>query len=172
MNTLLYKNISLTLYPRKGWCFCGVWEMGRETYTQREDFFFPYLLSGARRCQRLHPFVSRDTSGWLCILRSTAILSTLSKSDCMVLITWSPSGYTPVVLDCLIVLSYPCLLITAWQLVKTHGVTRNEPKIHVICYITVGNMHQLIRSTFSEKSARYKYNQGHSYYARQKGVGT
>ena len=24
------------------------------------------------------------------------------------------------------VLSYPCLLITAWQLVKAHGVTRNE----------------------------------------------
>ena len=28
------------------------------------------------------------------------------------------------------VLSYP------WQLVKAHGVTRNKPKIHVICYIT------------------------------------
>ena len=45
-NTLLYKNISLTLYSRKGWCFCGVWEMGGETFTQRENFF-PYLLPGA-----------------------------------------------------------------------------------------------------------------------------
>ena len=33
-------------------------------------------------------------------------------------------------------LSYPCLLITAWELVKEHGVTRNELKIHGICYIT------------------------------------
>ena len=30
-----------------------------------------------------------------------------------------------------------CLLITTWQLVKAHEVTRNEPKIHVICYITL-----------------------------------
>ena len=31
----------------------------------------------------------------------------------------------------------PCLLITTWQLVKPHGVTRNEPKIYVNChYIT------------------------------------
>ena len=56
--TLLYKNISLTLYSRKGWCFCGVWEMGGETYTLREDFFFPYLLPGTRGCQRLHPLAS------------------------------------------------------------------------------------------------------------------
>ena len=31
----------------------------------------------------------------------------------------------------------PCLLIVTWQLVKAHAVTRNEPNIHVICYITV-----------------------------------
>ena len=35
-NTLLYKNISYTLYSRKGWCFCGVWEMDGETYILRE----------------------------------------------------------------------------------------------------------------------------------------
>ena len=44
-----YENLSLTLYSWKGWCFCGVWEMGGETYTQREDFFL-YLLPGARWC--------------------------------------------------------------------------------------------------------------------------
>ena len=60
-----------------------------------------------------------------------------SKSDHVVLITWSPSGYTPVVPDCPDVLSYACLLITGWLLVKAHGVTRNKPKIHVICYITI-----------------------------------
>ena len=55
----------------------------------------------------------------------------------MVLISWSSSGYTPVGPDCHDALSSPCLLITTWQLVKAHGVTRNEPKIHVMCYITV-----------------------------------
>ena len=48
--TSMNKNISLTLYSQKGWCFWGVWEMSGETYTQREDFFFPYLLPGAWRC--------------------------------------------------------------------------------------------------------------------------
>ena len=57
-HTSLWKYISLTLYYRKSWCFCGVWEMGEETYTEREDFFFPYLLPGARECQRLHPLAS------------------------------------------------------------------------------------------------------------------
>ena len=35
-----------------------MWEMGGETYTQREDFFVPYILLGARGCQRLHPLAS------------------------------------------------------------------------------------------------------------------
>ena len=99
-NTFLYKNISLTLYSQEGWCFCSVWEMGGETYTQREDFFFPYLFPGARGCQRLHPLASRDTSDRLCVLRSIAILCTQSKSDRMVLIMWSPSSYIPVVPEC------------------------------------------------------------------------
>ena len=47
------KNISLTLYSQKGWCFCGVWEIGGETYTQREDFFFQYLVPGAKGCHLL-----------------------------------------------------------------------------------------------------------------------
>ena len=81
----------------------------------------------------------RDASNRLRIPRSTVILSIMSKSDHMVLIKWSPFGYTHLLYStALIVLSYPCLLITAWQLVKAHGVTRNEPKIHVICYITPG----------------------------------
>ena len=54
-HTSFKKNISLTLYSRKGWCFCNSWEMEGETYTQKEDFFSPYLLLGARGCQRLAP---------------------------------------------------------------------------------------------------------------------
>ena len=42
----------------------------------------------------------RDTSDRLRVPRSTLILCTLSKSDRLVLITWSPSGYTPVVPEC------------------------------------------------------------------------
>ena len=69
-------------------------------------------------------------------LARLSILCTLSNSD-RVVITWSPSSYTPVGPDCPDALSSPYLLITTWQLVKAHGVTRNEPKIHVICYITL-----------------------------------
>ena len=64
-------------------------EMGGETYTQREDFFFPYLLPGARGVPMLAfpcKLVS-DASDQLHVPRSTVILCTLSKSDCMVLIT-------------------------------------------------------------------------------------
>ena len=64
-----------------------------------------------------------------------SVLCNLSRSDHMVLITCFPSGYTPVGTDCPDALSSPCLLIPTWQLDKTNRVTRNEPKIHVICYI-------------------------------------
>ena len=37
----------------------GVWEMGGETYTQREDFFFPYLLPGARSSNACTPLQAR-----------------------------------------------------------------------------------------------------------------
>ena len=57
------------------------------------------------------------------------------KSD-HVVITWSPPGYTPVEPDRPDALSFLCLLITMWQLVKAHWVTRNEPKIHVVYRIT------------------------------------
>ena len=129
--THFLKNISLTLYSRKGWCFCGVWEMGGETYTQREDFFFPYLLPGARRVPVLASpcKLVRDASGRLRVPRSTAILGTLSKSDRVVLITWSPSGYTPVRPGSPDAPSPSCLQIKMWQLTKAHGVTRNEPNI-------------------------------------------
>ena len=117
---------------------CYVREMGGEIYTHRENFFFPYLLPGAKGMSTLAlPCkLVRDTSNRLRVPCSTLDSLPLSKSDRVVLITWSPSGYTPVVPDCPDVQSYPCLLISAWQRVKGHGVTRNEPKIHVIYYIT------------------------------------
>ena len=117
----------------KGRQFDVSWEIDGETYTQWEDFF-PYLLPGTWGCQSLHPLASSsETTDRLRVLRSTAILSTLSKSDRVVLITWSHSGYT------LVWTRRHCLLIKTWQFVKAHGVTRNKPKIYVICYITRRN---------------------------------
>ena len=76
----------------------------------------------------------RDTSDQLCVPGSTVIHYTLSKSDCVVLITWSPSSYTPARPECPDVLPSFCLLIKMWQLAKAHRVTRNELKIHVMLY--------------------------------------
>ena len=60
--------------------------------------------------------------------------SALSKSARVVLITWSPSGYTPVGSNC------PVYKLQRDSLSKHRGVTRNEPKIPAICYIThLGN---------------------------------
>ena len=117
-----------------GWCFCGVWEMGGETYTQREDFFFPYLLPGAWVANSCTP-LQAETPLIGCVSYARLWFSAL----CLNLTAWfSSCGLLPVTHllypTTLIVLS--CLLITTWQLVKEQWVTRNEPKIHGICYIT------------------------------------
>ena len=119
--------------------------MGGETYILKEmtssSYIFPREPEDANACTPLQAHQRRPD--WLRVPRSTAILCTLSKSDSVVLITWSPSGYTPVVPEC------PdrecCLLIKMWQLAKAHGVTRNEPTIHVICYITHAYIYICIR---------------------------
>ena len=138
------------------------WKIDGETYTQRE-VFFPYLLSKARWWfQRLHPLANRvvrevkDASARLCVPRLTLDILPLSKSDRMV-ITWSPSGYTPVGLEYPDALSSPCLLITTWQLVKAQEVTRNEPKIHVICYITHWPPSRVEPKKTSALSARFSW---------------
>ena len=95
-----------------------------------------FLLPEARGYQRLHPHAShiirRSNPLISCVsLAWISILCILSKSD-HVIIMWSPSGYTLAGSDCPNVLSFPCLLITTWQLVKADGVTRKKLKIHVI----------------------------------------
>ncbi len=108
-------------------------------YTQRGYFFLPRIFflgpGDVNACTPMQA-VSSETPLIGCVsLARPPILCTLSISD-RVVITWSPSGYTPVGPDCPDALSSHRLQITTWQLVKTHGVTRNEPKMHVICYIT------------------------------------
>ena len=112
----------------RGTQFVVSWEIDGETYTQRDDFFLSHIFL-REQGDDLTPLIG-------CVsLARLSILWPLSKSD-RVVITWSPSGYTLVRPDCADALPSPCLLITMWQLVKAHGVTRNEPKIHVICHIT------------------------------------
>ena len=75
--------------------------MGGETYTQREDFFFSYVLPGTRGANARTSMQARQRRpDRLRVRHSTPILCTLFKTDRVVLITWSPSSYTPVVPEC------------------------------------------------------------------------
>ena len=110
--------------------------MGGETLYLEKGLL---LLISSSRSQGVPTLASpckliRDAYGRLRAPRSTAILCTLSKSHCMVLIPWSPSGYTPVQPEC----PDHAVLFTNQNVTvcQAHRVTRKEPKIHGICYIT------------------------------------
>ena len=107
----------------------------RDIYSQRGLFLAPYLLPGSRGATlqavssetTLTPLIGCVSLARLSILTGLTVSIWLRGSH----ITWSPSHYTsarPAYPDAL---PSPCLLITTWQLDKAHGVTRNEPKIHV-----------------------------------------
>ena len=134
--------IYLSFYSRKGPQFVvSLRNRWRDIYSERGLLLVPYLFPGARGCQRLHPLASRivgdDLTPLIDCVSKAWLPNSLprSKSD-HVVITWSPSGYISVGPDSSDALPSSCLLITTWQLVKAHGVTRNEPEIYVICYIT------------------------------------
>ena len=92
--------ISHTLFS-KGlmflWCVRDGW---RHIYSERG--LLPIFSARSQGVSTLaHPCkLVRDASGQLRVPRSTAILCTLSKSHSAVLITWSPSGSTPVRPEC------------------------------------------------------------------------
>ena len=113
-----------------------------ERHISERGFLLPISSSRSQGVPMLAPSCKlvRDASDWLRVPCLTGILCTLSKSDCMVLIMWSPFGYTPVRPECPDIRSSSCLLIKRWQITKAHGVTRNEPKIHAICYITISSL--------------------------------
>ena len=123
------------------------WDMDRETYTQRG--LLPISSFRSQGVPTLAPpcKLVRDASGQLRFPRSTAILCTLSKSHRVVLITWSPSGYTPVEPEC----PDRAVLFTNQNVTacQAHGVTRSKPNIHGICYITI------VSSCLLEKMGRY-----------------
>ena len=90
----------------------------------------PTLASPCKPYRQRRPNTSLDSRFWLA--------DSLKISPHGSHITWSPSGYTPAWPACPDALPPPSLLITTWQLVKAHGVTRNEPKIHFKShYITI-----------------------------------
>ena len=113
-NTLFFINISLILFS-KGPTRMLLVERYIERHILRErtssSHIFFWVPGDAKACTPLQACQRR--TDWLCGPSSTLILCTLSKSYCVVLITWSPSSYTPVVPECPDVLSYPCFLIRA-----------------------------------------------------------
>ena len=135
-----YKNISLTFYPRKGWCFRGVWEMGGETYTQREDFF-PYLLPGARGCQPLHPLASSSERHLVgCVSHARQRFSALYPN---LTVFFSSCDLLPVTHllypSALIALLFTNLNMTACQSTRSHQERTENPSL---CYITCINLFQ------------------------------
>ena len=131
-NTLLYKNISFTLYSRKDWCFFGMWEMGIETYAKREDFF-QYLLPGdANACT---PLQARQRHLWsaACASLDCDSLHSVQIWSRGSLITWSLSGYTPVLPECpgrAVIFLFTNQNVTACQSTRGH-LERTENKCHM-----------------------------------------
>ena len=115
--------IYLSFYSQKGHKFVvSLRDRWRDMYSERGLLLAPYLLSGAKGCQRWHPLVShivRDDLtpliGFVSLARFS-ILTGLSKSDCVVLIS-----HGLLLLTHLLDRPTPCLLITMRQLVKAYG---------------------------------------------------
>ena len=99
--TLPYKNISLILFSTEAHCLL-VWEIDGETYTQRGDFFSSHTFfrepGSANAFTPLQAVSSErsETPPIGCASLARSRFSAPSKSDRVVLIAWSPSGYTPV----------------------------------------------------------------------------
>ena len=110
--------------------------MGRETYTQREDFFFP----SSSRSQGVPTLAPPCKLRHLC-LAVCPLLDCYSLHSLNLIAGFSSCDLLPVTHllypSALIVVSSSCLLIKMWEIAKALGVTRNELKIHVICYITL-----------------------------------
>ena len=73
-----------------------------ERHILRERILLPISSSGSQEVPTLAPPCKLvwHASGRLRVPHSLAILCTQSKSDHVVLITWSPSGYPPVPPEC------------------------------------------------------------------------
>ena len=138
-NTLAYKIYITRFILEKGPQFVvSLIDRWKDIYSER-GLLHPIYSSGSLWVPTLAPpwKLVRDASDRPRVPRSIPDSLHLFKSDRVVLITWFCFRYTPVISKCSDVLPYPCSLITAWQRVKALGVTINEPKIHVIYYMTM-----------------------------------
>ena len=109
------------------WCVRDGW---RDIYS--EGGLHPISSSGSQGVPTLaSPYkLIKDASDQLRVPRSTSIVCTLSKSDRVVLIMWSPSGYTTGVPDC----PDRAVLFTVDSLSKHTGSlgTNRKPMAYVI----------------------------------------
>ena len=92
--TRIYKNTSHILFSKGAHSLLLVWEINGETYTQRGDFFLSHIFfrepGGTNTCTLLQAGSSETSEMPLFSCLSLArfpILWTLSKSDCIVLIS-------------------------------------------------------------------------------------
>ena len=128
--TLLYKK-HVSFYSLKGPIVCcKLRDRWRDIYSERGLLLVPYLLPGARGYQRLYPLARWDALWSATYPSLDSRFSALSQSDrgYHVVSFQLHTCWTRLLWHALI----PRLLITAWQLVEAHRVTRNEPKMHVI----------------------------------------
>ena len=92
-NTLLYKNISLTLYSRKGWCFYCVWEMSwrqgqTAILTPRSSSIIAALLSHLGRVAQ--PWVPEGPKPSVCqLILTLASYLQLTRTVCALVILLS-----------------------------------------------------------------------------------
>ena len=119
----------------------GVLQMGGETYSERgllvpissSHIFFPEQ-GGVNACTSCK--LVRDASDRLRVPLSQLQFSALCPNLTVWFSSHSPLPITHLLYpNALIALSCSYLLIKMRQLAKAHGVTMNEPKIHVICYM-------------------------------------
>ena len=115
------------------------WWVERHIYSEI-GLLLPISPSGSQGVPMLAPpcKLVRDSSARLRVPRSTAILYILSKSYRVVLITQSPSGYTPVVPkcpDCAVIFLFTNQNVTACQSTRGHLERTENP-----CYMLYNKM--------------------------------
>ena len=109
-NTSLYKYISHPLFSKEPTACCCLRDRWRDI-SQREDFFFPYLLPGARGCQRLHPLASSSETPLIGCVSHARLwfsarclnLTTRFSSRGLLLVTYLLYPSALIVMSCLLI---------------------------------------------------------------------
>ena len=141
-NTCIYKYTTHFILERGTPFVVSLRDRWRDIYSERGHLLAPYLLPGSRGCQRLHLLVSRIVRDPNASSRLRVPHSTLD-SRFLVLSWFSSCGLLPVthlLVPTALTRCHPPVYKSQRDSLSKHTrVTRNEPKIHVICYITPGS---------------------------------